>query len=165
MRSDLAVTGRADGVASAEYMLRSALQLGAAADRLSSSLDVTGGVTVDLIAGDQQRRGWTMVLVERGPWLPNAVVNDLERVQLRLHSCLAAALDGLVAQKFPGSVGEPLVIRLDAFNTPNNVVKAFFERFSSEVLELPAYARALSESKFVSGVTFELNLSDSPNRV
>jgi hypothetical protein len=122
-------------------------------------------VTVDLIASDPPRRGCTMVMVEEGPWSPNSIVNNLERVQMRLHACLAVALDGVLAEKCPGSTGEPLVIRLDAFNVPNEVLRAFFVRFTSEVLALPAYALALSHGKFVSHVAFELNLSDLPNHI
>ena len=106
-----------------------------------------------------------MVMVEEGPWSPDSIVNNLERVQMRLHACLAFALDGLLAEKYPGCTGEPLMIRLDAFNVPNEVLRAFFVRFTSEVLALPAYALALSDGKFVSRVTFELNLSDLPNHV
>ena len=122
-------------------------------------------VTVDLIASEPPQRGCTMVMVEEGPWSPDSIVNNLERVQMRLHACLGVALEGVLAEKCPESAGEPVVVRLDAFNVPNEVLRAFFVRFTSEVLALPTYALALSHGKFVSRGTFELNLSDLPHHV
>lgn len=158
------MTVSADAVAGPENVVRLAVRTRARA-RSSPSLDVMRDVTVDLIASEPPHRGCTMVMVEEGPWSPDSIVSNLERVQMRLHACLAGALDGLLAQKYPGSTGEPLVIRLDAFNVPNEVLRAFFVRFTSEVLALPAYALALSHGKFVSHVAFELRLSDLPNQV
>jgi hypothetical protein len=158
------VTVSADAVAGPENAVRSAVRRRTRAG-LNPSLDVMRDVTVDLVASEPPHRGCTMVMVEEGPWSPDSIVKNLERVQMRLHACLAVALDGLLAEKYPRSSGEPLVIRLDAFNVPNEVLRAFFVRFTSEVLALPTYAPALSHGKFVSRVTFELNLSDLPNHV
>ena len=158
------MTVSADVVAGPENAVRPAVRTGARGVS-RPSLDVMRDVTVDLLASEPPRRGCTMVMIEEGPWAPDSIVINLERVQMRLHACLAVALDGLLAQKYPRSTGEPLVIRLDAFNVPNEVLRAFFARFTSEVLALPTYALALSRGKFVSRVTFELNLSDLPNHV
>jgi hypothetical protein len=133
--------------------------------RSTSTLGAMGEVTVDFIARDQPHGGWSMVLVEEGPWQTSDLEANLRRVQDRLYCCLDAALAGLLARRYPGSVGKPLVIRLEAFDVPKVEVADFFERFASTVPTLPNYASAIAASRFVPSVAFELQLSDLPHSV
>ena len=97
-----------------------------------------------------------MVIVEEGPWR-DAVEVQLGRVQDRLYGCIDAALDGQLASKYPESQGKKIVIQLDCYNLPRDEVAEFFERFSSGVLETASYRVALNKSRFVRGISFELN--------
>ncbi len=99
-----------------------------------------------------------MVLVEEGPWDEPGLEGHLRRVQGRLYECVDAAVDGRLAEKFPESSGQPVLIRLDGYNLPEAAVREFFERFSSSVLQLPNYAAALAKSKAVASISFELQL-------
>jgi len=103
---------------------------------------------VDFIA----KNPWRMVLVEDGPW--DDCAYELNRLQDRLYSCLDAAIDGQLAEKFPESIGQVVTIELHGYNLPQDEVSNFFSRFGSSVLKLPEYAQALKESAHISGVSF-----------
>lgn len=117
-----------------------------------------GEVTVDFVARDQPHGGWSLVLIEEGPWDRAAVPDHLRRVQDRLYSCLEAALDGAVTARYPEARGKPLVIRLDAYNVPEPELRDFFRRFSDGVPTLPDYAHALAAQQSFPGISFELNV-------
>ncbi len=114
------------------------------------------GITVDFVASGASPDEWKMVIVEEGPWR-DAVEVQLGRVQDRLYGCIDAALDGQLASKYPESQGKKIVIQLDCYNLPRDEVAEFFERFSSGVLETASYRVALNKSRFVRGISFELN--------
>lgn len=99
-----------------------------------------------------------MVLVEEGPWEQQQLEPNLRRVQERLYSCIDAALEGKLAEQYPESAGKPLLIRLDAYNVPEQELREFFGRFSSAVLQLPDYAAALAASNIVPSIAFELSV-------
>lgn len=103
---------------------------------------------VDFIA----KKPWRMVLVEEGPWSDWS--SELNRLQDRLYSCLDAAIDGQLAERFPESIGQVVTIELHGYNLPQDEVSKFFSRFSGSVLMLPEYAQALKESAHVAGVSF-----------
>ena len=100
-----------------------------------------------------------MVLVEEGPWSDSEIETNLQRVQDRLYGCVDAALDGELSKLYPESIGQSVVIRLDCYNVPQAEVEAFFRRFSEGVLSTPDYRAALADTRFVRGITFELNCS------
>jgi len=117
-----------------------------------------GNVTVDFVTQLPQG-GWGIVLVEQGPWPHEQVESNLRRVQERLYNCIDAALDGKLAEQFPDSKGEAMVIRLDAYNLPEQELREFFTLFAESVPRLPDYAKALASNHFVSRISFELSLS------
>lgn len=93
-----------------------------------------------------------MVLVEEGPW--DDVRSSLRRLQDRLYTCIDAAIEGKLAERYPDSAGANVLIRLDGYNLPMPDAREFFDRFSSAVLELPDYKAALDSSPYVSGIQF-----------
>lgn len=97
-----------------------------------------------------------MVLVEQGPWAD--VPSNLRRVQDRLYSCLDAAIDGQLAELFPGSAGAAVTVRLDCYNVPEDEIGDFFRSFASAVLDLPSYKSALEASPHISAIQFAINL-------
>jgi hypothetical protein len=116
------------------------------------------GVSVDFVARDQPHGGWSLVLVESGPWDPNAIPDQLRRIQDRLYGCLDAALEGRVSGAHPDSRGKPLMIRLDAFDVAVSELREFFNAFSDQVPRLPGYATAISAQEFFPTILFELNV-------
>lgn len=114
------------------------------------------GITVDFVASSASLDEWKLVIVEEGPWR-DAIEVQLRRVQDRLYGCIDAALDGRLASKYPEAQGKKIIIQLDCYNLPRDEVSEFFERFSSGVLETASYRAALNNSRFVRGISFELN--------
>ena len=115
-------------------------------------------VTVDFIARGEEADQYRMILVEEGPW-HGATEANLRRVQDRLFGCVEAALEGLLAEKFPESIGKTVIIELDGYELPEREMVDFFDAFSTGVFELDEYKRALASSRYVSGVQFKLNLN------
>jgi hypothetical protein len=116
-----------------------------------------GTVTVDFVSRGPGN-AWSMVLVEQGPWRGEDIEAKLQALQSRLYDCIDVALDGALAEKYEESSGKPIVIRVDGYGLPEQPVRAFFSRFSSAVLQLPEYASALTGSKVVLSIAFELHL-------
>ena len=110
---------------------------------------------VDFIVRGEADGNWKMVIVEEGPWTGPLEVH-LRRIQNRLYECLDAALDGQLAEKFPGSKGKRLTITLDCYNVPKVEVSAYFERFSKNVLNTHDYKNALQGNKYVPDIAFEV---------
>jgi hypothetical protein len=111
---------------------------------------------VDFVARGATPDEWKMVLVEQGPWT-GPIENELRRLQERLYGTVDAALDGQLAEKFPESMGKKLIVQLDGYNLPQAEVSEFFARFSKGVFSTADYRQALTNSRFVKGITFELN--------
>jgi hypothetical protein len=114
-----------------------------------------GVITVDFVAKGDTDDDWKMVLVEQGPWA-GSIDLELRRLQDRLYGCLDAALDGQLAEKFPGSLGKKITIRLDCYNVPRDAVSEFFARFSKGVLQTPEYRNAAESTQFAKGFCFEI---------
>lgn len=112
---------------------------------------------IDFIARGDSEQEWKLLLVEEGPW--QDLDSELRRLQDRVYNCLEAALDGHVAEQFPGSIRSAIVIQLDGYDLPDEPVSAFWRRFSSQVLSIPDFAQAFASNEFVSDFKFELNLS------
>jgi len=87
---------------------------------------------------------WRMVLVEQGPWAPP------------LDGRVEAALDGQLAERFPQSHGQHVVIQIDCYDLPRREVEEFFDRFSQGVFKYPDYRDALVASPFVKTLRFEI---------
>lgn len=111
-------------------------------------------VTVDFVARGATSDQWQMVLVESGPWAHPG--SQLRRIQDRLYGCIDAALDGKLAEKFPESIDKEIVVRLDCYNVPKDETLEFFNRFSRGVFTVGEYKSAISDSKFVKRITFEI---------
>jgi hypothetical protein len=97
-----------------------------------------------------------MVLVEQGPWVAEDVEASLRRVQDRLYDCVEIACDGHLARRFPESVGKPAVIRLDCYETPDEVVRSLLHRFEAQLRESDEWRQALAAAP-VASLAFEYN--------
>lgn len=98
---------------------------------------------------------WRMVLVEQGPWAP-PLDGHLSRLQDRMYGCVEAALDGQLAERFPQSHAQHVVIQIDCYDLPRREVEEFFDRFSQGVFKYPDYRDALVASPFVKTLRFEI---------
>ena len=92
------------------------------------------------------------------------MTGHMRRLQDRLNDCVDVALFGALAQKYPDSQGKPVVIRLDTYNTPEEV-GSFFRRFSEITLASPEVQAAIRKHGHISDLLFEYRrdtLKDEP---
>ncbi len=120
-----------------------------------------GQVTVDFIAKDQPHGGWSLVLVEEGPWEEDEIADQLRRIQDRLYGCLDAIVDGQVSDAYPDSSNKPLEIRVDAYNVPEASLSGLIDAFSANALDIPDYKTALESNDRVPSIIFSLNYEPS----
>jgi hypothetical protein len=98
----------------------------------------THPVKIDLVT-QRPDGAFVMVLVEQGPWEESDILQQLRRLQDRLYDCVEIAIDGHLSQRFPDAVGKPIWIRLDCYETPDEPVRSFFERFEKWLREGDEY--------------------------
>lgn len=122
-----------------------------------SNKTVIKKVVVDFVARGSNEFEWLVVLVEQVDSPVNDISSFLSRLQGRLYDCLDAILDGSLADKFPETLKNKIIIRVDCYNVPENDVFEFFNAFSSGVLKTPDYSSALEDNDFVSDISFQIN--------
>ena len=110
--------------------------------------------TVDLIYHDPKRDAFILIVVEKGPWTDGDSIGHMRKLQERLNDHVDIALFGALAQKYPDSQGKPVVIRLDGYDTPEEV-ESFFHRFSETTLASSEVQSAIAEHGHVSNLLFE----------
>lgn len=120
-----------------------------------------GEVTIDFVVRDQPHGGWTLVLVEQGPWPEDDVTEQLRRLQDRLYACLDAVFEGQIAEKFPDSRGLPLMIQIDAYDIESGELPAFFDRFTTGIWTLPDHRKFLAAQRDYPGIQFKLHLAST----
>jgi hypothetical protein len=99
---------------------------------------------------------FALFIVEEGPW-ENDITTELYRLQTRLYDYIDIAIDGHLAEKFPKSKGQQVIIKLDCYATPENEVKEFFERFVLYIEKSPKIQRDIKQKGFIQSLAFEYN--------
>lgn len=74
-----------------------------------------------------------MVLVEQGPWEIGDVDDNLRRIQDRLYDYVETALDGHLTRRYPDAAGQPIWIRVDCYDTPDEPIRSFLARIESHL--------------------------------
>jgi hypothetical protein len=114
-------------------------------------------VTVETITYDPKRDAFVLIVVEQGPWPPDAINTNLSRIQRRLLDCVDAAVDGGVALKLPHSAGKLVVIRLNCYETPHEEVEQFFFRLVEYVHSSLEIQDAIRQKRHIAALEFEFN--------
>jgi hypothetical protein len=108
---------------------------------------------IDLIT-ERLDGSFVLYLIDQGPWRADAMTH-LHAIQDRVYACFDLAVDGELAARHPDSAGRPVVIRVDAYDTPPGKV-AGFVRFLAELIERsPAHQDKLRRSTHVPSIAFE----------
>jgi hypothetical protein len=100
-----------------------------------------------------------LTLVEQGPWEPDSVETELERVEQRLYDCLNVVLTGQFAARHPDAKGRPTVIVLDGFDLPEEPVRDFAKRFVQHITTWDELRQELQASEFTQAVDFAFQIS------
>ena len=88
-------------------------------------------VTIDLIT-QLPDDDWAVTLVEQGPWSEGDCDDRLSALQDRLWGCFETITLGLLANKYPDSLGAKVVIRLHCYDTPHVPCLSLFEAFADQ---------------------------------
>lgn len=112
-------------------------------------------VTIDLITHRPKDDKFEMVLVVEGPWPDGEIIPRLRELQERLYNYVDVAVDGQLASKYPASKGKGVVIRLDCYDTPENVVANFYDRFSKHIMNSEAIQQDIKTKAFIKSLEFE----------
>lgn len=109
-------------------------------------------VTLDLLTKTPDG-SFVLVLVEQGPWEGNPEDN-LRRIQSRLYDYADVAIDGHLAKLHPESRGRPVVIRVDAYDTPAGVLLEFVRSFAEHISRSAEHQEAIREGGNISALEF-----------
>jgi hypothetical protein len=111
------------------------------------------GTTIDLIT-DRPDGSFVLYLIEQGPWSSDAMTH-LHAIQDRVYACFDLAVDGRLAAGHPDSSGRPVVIRVDAYDTPAGKVAGFVRFLADVIAGSPDHQDALRRSPHVTSIDFE----------
>jgi hypothetical protein len=112
-------------------------------------------VTIDLITHRPKDDKYEMILVEEGPWPDGEIIPKLRELQERLYNYVDVAVDGQLASKYPDSKGKGVVIRLECYDTPEDVLANFYDRFSKHVMNSPEIQEDIRSKLFIKSLEFE----------
>jgi hypothetical protein len=114
-------------------------------------------ITIDLVTHDPKQDAFVLVAVEQGPWPPNTTDEQLLRLQNKLLDYVNVAVDGGLAQRYPESLGKPVIIRLDSYDTPREQTEELFFCVAEYVHQSSDIQAAVTNKRYVAGLTFEIN--------
>lgn len=115
---------------------------------------------IDLVTKNSEKNIYYVVLVEEGPWEPD-YTSELERLQERLFTCVDVITEGHLSKKFPETLNQDIIVRLDGYNIPKNETEEFFESFKSYISQYEEYQSGILNSEFISSLDFEFNHENS----
>ncbi|MBB2974950.1 hypothetical protein FHX49_000491 [Microbacterium endophyticum] len=101
--------------------------------------------TIDLVAQDADGT-YLLVMVESRPWGSDAA--QATQLQNKINTYAGYALDGLLAEHYPETVGQPVAIRLHCVDTPTG---EFADIAAQAADQLATYA-----------IAFRVNPENSP---
>jgi hypothetical protein len=111
------------------------------------------GTAIDLIT-DRPDGTFVLYLIEQGPWTSDALTH-LHAIQDRVYACFDLVVDGELAAGHPDSSGRPVVIRVDAYDTPPGKVAGFVRFLADVIVGSPRHQDALRRSPHVTAIDFE----------
>ena len=111
------------------------------------------GTAIDLIT-DRPDGTFVLYLIEQGPWSSDTMMH-LHAIQDRVYACFDLVVNGELAAGHPDSSGRPVVIRVDAYDTPPGKVAGFVRFLADVVAGSPKHQDALRRSPHVASIEFE----------
>lgn len=108
-------------------------------------------VKIDLITNTPDGR-CKLVLIEMGPWPSEQKEQNLHRLGLRIGDCVTAVVEGIVAQRFPATLGQPIIIQVDSYDTPRWDVEALLARLQNIVNTSAEIQAELKNGRYTSSI-------------
>lgn len=105
--------------------------------------------------------GCKLILVEFGPWNGDEKQQNLRRLGQRISDCVTAALNGLVAQRYPATMGEPITIQVDSYDTPRLDVDILVARLQNAFNASEEIQQQLRMARFTPAIRVTHHWADS----
>jgi len=106
-------------------------------------------VKIDLVT-KQPEGDCTLVLVETGPWIGEQKNQDMQRLGNRIASCVSAVINGHVARWYPATMGVPLTIQVDSYDTPRLEVDILLAKMQNDFDKSPEIQEELRSGRLTS---------------
>jgi hypothetical protein len=108
-------------------------------------------VKIDLVT-KRPDGGCTLVLVETGPRIGEQKNQNMQRLGNRIASCVSAVINGHVARRYPATMGVPLTIQVDSYDTPRLEVDILLAKMQNEFDKSPEIQEELRSGRFTSAI-------------
>jgi len=82
-----------------------------------AAVEKTVQVKIDLITMLPDG-GCKLIFVETGPWGDDEKEQQLQRLGQRISDCVTAVHNGIVAERYPATMGQIITIQVDSYDTP-----------------------------------------------
>jgi hypothetical protein len=105
--------------------------------------------------------GCKLVLVEMGPWNEEDKEQNLQRLGQRISDCVTAVIHGAVAQRYPATMGEPITIQVDSYDTPRLDVDILVAKLQNSFNASEDVQQQLREARFTPAIRLTHHWADS----
>src|SRR3979411_2657097 len=116
-------------------------------------------VKIDLVTTRPTDRH-TLVLVETGPWTEEQKNQNMQRLGNRIAGCVSAVINGHVARRYPATIGVPLTIQVDSYDTPRLEVDILLAKMQNEFDRSPEIQEELRSGRLTSAILLRHRWSD-----
>ena len=89
---------------------------------------------VDAVAYEEKTATYRLLLVVDAPW--DHSTRQLNALQEKLNNYIGFALDGPMAERYPGSDGKDVVVRLQCATAPSGRTSATLQKMEAALKEL-----------------------------
>lgn len=96
--------------------------------------------------------GCKLVLVEVGPWSDEEKDQKLHRLEQRICDCVTAVMNGMVAERYPETLGRAVTIQVDSYDTPRWDVEKLLARLQNTVNTSAEIQQQLKSGRFTSSI-------------
>jgi hypothetical protein len=116
-------------------------------------------VRIDLVT-KRTDGGCVLVLVETGPWTGDEKNQGLQRLARRITDCVSAVINGHIAAGYPATMGAPVTIQVDSYDTPRLDVDILLAKMQNAFDNSPDIQEELRLARFTSAIVLEHRWSD-----
>ena len=84
----------------------------------------------------------------------------MQRLGNRIAGCVSAVINGYVAQRYPATMGVPLTIQVDSYDTPRLEVDILLAKLQNDFDKSPEIQKELRSGRFTSVILLRHRWSD-----
>ena len=111
---------------------------------------MSSSTKIDLITFDSKVGEFALYLVESGPWEINLLQQRAESLEKRVFNSLEVILLGLLAAKYPESVGKPVRVQVDLHDGAPDLLYGVVDKVRKKLMRTGGQAR-IQSSHFIKG--------------